>query len=162
MASESQVAGSERLERELAELLDVTQFEPPPEFREQALLRDASVYEQAARDPQGWWARQAEELHWFDRWDTVLDDSEPPFYKWFLGGTLNASYNCLDRHVEAGRGDQVAIHWRGEEGEERDVTYAKLLGEVMRVANALKAVGIGEGDVVGIYLQMLPECVVSV
>jgi len=161
MASESQVAGSERLERELAELLEVRQFEPPSEFREQALLRDASVYGQAARDPLGWWARQAEELHWFDRWETVLDDSDPPFYKWFVGGTLNASYNCLDRHVEAGRGDRVAFHWRGEEGEERDVTYAQLLSEVKRLANALKALGIGKGDVVGIYLPMIPEVVVS-
>src|SRR5437588_9309901 len=161
MASESQVAGSERLERELAELLEVRQFEPPSQFREQALLRDASVYGQAARDPLGWWARQAEELHWFDRWETVLDDSDPPFYKWFVGGTLNASYNCLDRHVEAGRGDRVAFHWRGEEGEERDVTYAQLLSEVKRLANALKALGIGKGDVVGIYLPMIPEVVVS-
>src|SRR5438132_320185 len=161
MASESQVAGSERLERELAELLEVRQFEPPSQFREQGLLRDASVYGQAARDPLGWWARQAEELHWFDRWETVLDDSDPPFYKWFVGGTLNASYNCLDRHVEAGRGDRVAFHWRGEEGEERDVTYAQLLSEVKRLANALKALGIGKGDVVGIYLPMIPEVVVS-
>src|SRR5437588_1653351 len=161
MASESQVAGSERLERELAELLEVRQFEPPSQFREQALLRDASVYGQAARDPLGWWARQAEELHWFDRWETVLDDSDPPFYKWFVGGTLNASYNCLDRHVEAGRGDRVAFHWRGEQGEERDVTYAQLLSEVKRLASALKAQGIGKGDVVGIYLPMIPEVVVA-
>jgi acetyl-CoA synthetase len=161
MASESQLAGSARLERELAELLEVKQFEPPLEFREQALLRDASVYEQAARDPLGWWARQAEQLDWFDRWDTVLDDSEPPFYKWFLGGRINASYNCLDRHVEAGRGDRVALHWLGEEGEERDITYAQLLAEVKRLAGALKGLGVGKGDVVGIYLPMIPEVVVS-
>jgi acetyl-CoA synthetase len=161
MAGESQLAGSERLERELAELLAVKQFEPPREFREQALLRDASVYEQAAQDPLGWWARQAEQLDWFDRWDTVLDDSEPPFYKWFLGGRINASYNCLDRHVEAGRGDRVAFHWLGEQGEERDITYAQMLSEVKRLANALKGLGIGKGDVVGIYLPMIPEVVVS-
>src|SRR5437899_11024582 len=161
MAGESQLAGSERLERDLAELLEVREFEPPREFRAQALLRDGSVYEQAARDPVGWWARQAEELHWFDRWETVLDDSDPPFYKWFTGGILNASYNCLDRHVEAGRGDRVAFHWRGEEGEERDITYAQLLAEVQRLASALKALGIGRGDVVGIYLPMIPEVVVS-
>src|SRR5207245_4894397 len=122
---------------------------------------DPGVYEQAARDPQSWWARQAEELDWFTRWDTVLDDSTPPFYKWFVGGTLNASYNCLDRHVLAGRGDRVALHWRGEEGQEREITYAQLLAEVQRFANALKELGVQKGDVVGIYLPMIPEVVVA-
>ena len=74
------------------------------------------MYEEAARDPQAWWARQAERLHWFEPWETVLDDSNPPFYKWFVGGRLNVSYNCLDRHVLEGRGERVAFHWRGEEG----------------------------------------------
>ena len=91
----------------------------------------------------------------------MLDDSNPPFYKWFVGGKLNVSHNCLDRHVEAGRGDRVAYHWRGEEGEERDITYADLLAEVQRFANALKDLGIGKGDVVGIYLPMIPEVVVA-
>ena len=94
-------------------------------------------------------------------WDTVLDDSNPPFYKWFVGGQLNVSHNCLDRHVAAGRGDRVAFHWRGEEGEERDITYAELLAEVERFANALKDLGIGKGDIVGIYLPMIPEVVVA-
>jgi acetyl-CoA synthetase len=152
---------SEQLEGELAGLLEVERFEPSREFREQALLNDPAVYERAARDPQEWWARAAEQLHWFRRWDTVLDDSDPPFYKWFVGGTLNASYNCLDRHVEAGIGDRVALHWRGEGGEERDITYAELLAEVKRLAGALKALGVGKGDVVGIYLPMIPEVVVS-
>src|SRR5439155_10383577 len=84
-----------------------------------------------------------------------------PYYKWFAHGELNDSYNCLDRHVEAGRGDKVAFHWRGEEGEERDVTYAQLLAAAQRLANALKARGIGKGDVVGIYLPMIPEVVVA-
>ena len=136
-------------------------FEPPPEFRERALLNDPAVYERAAADPEGWWAEQAEQLHWFRRWDKVLDDSNPPFYKWFTGGTLNVSYNCLDRHVEAGRGERVAFHWRGEEGEERDITYAELLADVERFANALKDLGVGKGDVVGIYLPMIPEVVVA-
>jgi acetyl-CoA synthetase len=161
MATERRIPASEQLEDELAELLEVERFEPPQEFREKALLADAAVYEQAARDPLGWWSRQAEELHWFRRWDEVLEDSDPPFYKWFVGGTINASYNCLDRHVQAGRGERVAFHWRGEEGEQRDITYAQLLGEVERLANALKALGIGKGDVVGIYLPMIPEVVVS-
>ena len=91
----------------------------------------------------------------------MLDDSNPPFYKWFVGGQLNVSYNCLDRHVAAGRGDRVAFHWRGEEGEERDVTYAELLADVERFANALKDLGIRKGDIVGIYLPMIPEVVVA-
>ena len=91
----------------------------------------------------------------------MLDDSNPPFYKWFTGGTLNVSYNCLDRHVEAGRGERVAFHWRGEDGTERDITYAELLAEVKRFANALKDLGVGKGDVVGIYLPMIPEVVVA-
>jgi acetyl-CoA synthetase len=151
----------EELDRELGKLLDVERFDPPAEFRAQALLNDPDVYAEAARDPQAWWAKQARELHWFKPWDTVLDDSNPPFYKWFLGGELNVSYNCLDRHVEAGRGSRVALHWRGEEGEERDVTYAELLAEVQRFANALKDQGVRKGDVVGIYLPMIPEVVVA-
>src|SRR2546421_9605107 len=91
----------------------------------------------------------------------TLDDPTPPFYKWFTDGKLNASYNCLDRHVEAGNGDRVAFHWRGEEGEERDITYADLHRDVQRFANALKDHGIGKGDVVGIYLPMIPEVVVA-
>ena len=110
--------------------------------------------------PQGWWAAQAEQLDWF-RLERVLDDADPPFYKWFVGGTLNASYNCLDRHVDAGSGERVAFHWRGEDGEERDITYAQLLGEVKRFANALKDLGVGKGDVVGIYLPMIPEVAVA-
>ena len=154
-------AVGEELEREIEALLDRGTFEPPPEFAERALLNDPKVYEEAAADPVGWWERHAEDLHWFDRWGTALDESEAPFYKWFTGGTLNASYNCLDRHVEAGRGDRVAFHWRGEEGEERQVTYADLLRDVQRLANALKGRGIGPGDVVGIYLPMIPEVVVA-
>jgi acetyl-CoA synthetase len=151
----------EDVERELAELAARERFEPPAEFRERALLSDPAVYEEAARDPEAWWERQAEALDWAERWERVLDDSEPPFYKWFAGGKLNVSHNCLDRHVEAGRGDRVAYHWRGEEGEERDVTYADLLGEVKRLANVLKDRGIGPGDVVGIYLPMIPEVAVA-
>ncbi len=151
----------EELDAELASLLDVERFEAPAAFREQALLSDPAVYEQAAADPLGWWAAQAEELDWFQRWTRVLDDDDPPFYKWFTGGTLNVSYNCLDRHVIAGRGERVAFHWRGEEGEERDLTYAELLAEVERCASALKGLGVQKGDVVGIYLPMIPEVVVA-
>jgi acetyl-CoA synthetase len=168
MATESDVgarpgepAVGERLDDELAALLEVERFEAPAEFRERALLNDPAVYERAARDPQAWWAEQARQLHWSKPWDAVLDDSNPPFYKWFVGGELNVSYNCLDRHVEAGLGARVAFHWRGEDGSERDITYAELLAEVQRCANALKDLGVGRGDVVGIYLPMIPEVVVA-
>jgi acetyl-CoA synthetase len=151
----------DQIERELAELLEQEIFEPPAAFREKALIADESVYEEAARDPQAWWAAQAEALDWFKPWDQVLDESDAPFFKWFVGGKLNASYNCLDRHVEAGQGDKVAFHWRGEEGEERDVTYADLLRDTKRLANVLKDRGVGPGDVVGIYLPMIPEVAVA-
>ena len=150
------------LETRLAELLDVERFPVPPSFAEHALVRDADALRAAAEaDPEGFWADRAGELDWFSPWDRVLNDDDPPFYKWFEGGTLNASYNCLDRHVLAGDGDRVAFHWRGEEGEERDLTYADLLAQVQRAANALTDAGIGAGDVVGIFLPMIPEVVVA-
>jgi acetyl-CoA synthetase len=152
---------SATLEQELGELLDQERFDPPEDVVDGALITDSSEHDAAREDPQGWWAKQAKALHWFQEWDTVLDDSSPPFYKWFVGGKINASYNCLDRHVENGLGDRVAFHWRGEEGEERDVTYADLLGDVKRFANALKDHGVTAGDVVGIYLPMIPEVVVA-
>ena len=155
------MADDPQLEQDLAALLEREWFEPPADFRANALISDMSVHEEAQRDPVGWWERQAESLDWFERWDQPLDDSEAPFYRWFAGGKLNVSYNCLDRHVEAGIGDRVAFHWHGEEGETRDITYAQLLTDVQRCANALKARGIGPGDVVGIYLPMIPEVVVA-
>ncbi|MET0558656.1 MAG: acetate--CoA ligase [Solirubrobacterales bacterium] len=150
------------LERELEAMLEIEKFEPPEEFRERALWRDPAIYEQAAADPEGWWTSQAKELlDWETEPSQGLDDSNPPFYKWFEDGRLNASANCLDRHVEAGIGDRVAFHWRGEEGERRDVTYADLHRDVQRFANALKDLGVEKGDVVGIYLPMIPEVVVA-
>ncbi|HKO36931.1 MAG TPA: acetate--CoA ligase [Solirubrobacterales bacterium] len=150
------------LEQELEELLEVEKFEPPAEFRANALWGDPRIYEEAAADPEAWWTRQAVELlDWDVEPSQGLDDSHPPFYKWFADGRLNASYNCLDRHVEAGNGERVAYHWRGEEGEERDVTYADLHRDVQRFANALKDLGVKKGDVVGIYLPMIPEVVVA-
>jgi acetyl-CoA synthetase len=150
------------LEQRLEELLGVEKFDPPEEFRAKALWSDPSIYEEAAADPEAWWLRQAKEL--LD-WDVEprqgLDDSNPPFYKWFADGRLNASAQCLDRHLAAGNGDRVAFHWRGEEGEERDLTYADLHRDVQRFANALKDLGVEKGDVVGIYLPMIPEVVVA-
>src|SRR5829696_9162215 len=143
------------------QLLEQETFPAPEEFRERAVYSDPSIYDEAERDPEGFWARQAEDLHWDSKWDQVLDWSNPPFAKWFVGGKLNVSYNCLDRHVEAGLGERVAFHWRGEEGEERDITYASLHADVQRFANALKDRGIRAGDVVGIFLPMIPEVAVA-
>ncbi|HWT89992.1 MAG TPA: acetate--CoA ligase [Solirubrobacterales bacterium] len=150
------------LEQQLEEMLGVEKFDPPAEFRANALWNDPKVYEEAAADPEAWWTRQAKELlDWDVEPSEGLDASNPPFYKWFADGRLNASYNCVDRHVEAGNGERVAYHWRGEEGEERDVTYADLHRDVQRFANALKDLNVGKGDVVGIYLPMIPEVVVA-
>ncbi len=150
------------LEQELAALLDVERFEPPAGFRERALWSDPAVYEEAGADPEAWWLRQANELlEWEQAPSEGLDESNPPFFKWFADGTLNASANCLDRHVAAGRGERVAYRWRGEEGEERAITYAELLADVQRFANALRDHGIEKGDVVGIYLPMIPQVAVA-
>jgi acetyl-CoA synthetase len=151
----------EALEQRLDELLDTESFEPPEDFAAEALVDDESLHEAAAQDPIGFWEERAGDLEWSERWQTALDDSNPPFYKWFVGGKLNVSYNCLDRHVEAGNGDRVAFHWRGEEGGERDVTYTDLHRDVQKLANALKDRGVGKGDVVGIYLPMIPEVAVA-
>jgi acetyl-CoA synthetase len=153
---------TEQLEKQLESMLEIEKFPPPEEFRKQALVTDESVYEEAENDLEGFWSRQAEELvDWAKKPTQILDESNAPFYKWFADGQLNLSYNCLDRHVEAGNGDRVAYHWHGEEGEERDITYAELHRDVQRFANALKDRGIGKGDVVGIYLPMIPEVVVA-
>jgi len=161
MEAGTETRTGEALEQELEELLDEESFEPSDEFAGEALVDDSSLHDEAEGDPVAYWERQARELHWFKEWDQALDESDPPFYKWFTGGKLNASYNCLDRHVEAGIGDRVAFHWRGEEGEERDVTYADLHRDVQKLANALKDRGIGKGDVVGIYLPMIPGVAVA-
>jgi acetyl-CoA synthetase len=158
MATETKLEG---LEQELSTLLDVETFDPPEDFRSAALISDESAHEEAARDPEAWWAKLARDLDWFTEPEQVLDDSNPPFFKWFADGKLNASYNCLDRHVEAGLGDRVAFHWRGEEGEEREVTYADLLRDTQRLANVLKDRGVEAGDVVGIFLPMIPEVAVA-
>ena len=135
-------------------------FEPSPEFRNNALWSDPDIYERAGRDPEGFWAEQAKALHWFREWDRVLE-WDPPWVKWFVGGKLNASYNCLDRHVESGGGDKVAFYWEGEPGDERTVTYRELFEEVCRFANGLKSLGVKKGDRVAIYLGMVPELPVA-
>src|SRR5450631_3331536 len=108
-------SGGETLEQQLEAMLEIEKFDPPEAFTKHALLSDPSIYDEADADWKGWWVKQAKELHWFKEPTEVLDDSDPPFYRWFSDGKINASYNCLDRHVEAGRGDKVAYPWRGEE-----------------------------------------------
>ncbi len=149
-------------EQTLANLLrEDRRFEPPADLAADANVK-ADAYDAAAADREGFWAQQAERLSWSTKWDQVLDWSNPPFAKWFVGGTLNAAYNCVDRHVEAGRGDKVAIHWVGEpENDTRDITYAELKDEVSQAANALAALGVGTGDRVAIYMPMIPEAIVA-
>jgi acetyl-CoA synthetase len=131
-------------------------FEPPEGFRSKALVSDRSVYERAERDLEGFWAEEAERLRWTRPWDRVLEWN-PPWVKWFLGGTLNVADNCLDRHVEAGGGDKVAYHWVGEpEADGETITYAELLERVVKLANALRAMGVRKGTPVGIYMGMVP------
>jgi acetyl-CoA synthetase len=153
---------SSDLEHRLEQMLEIEKFDPPAEFTAQALWSDPKIYAEAGADPEAWWTAQAKELlDWDVEPSKGLDDSNPPFYRWFEDGRLNASAQCLDRHVAAGIGDRVAYHWRGEEGEERDVTYADLHRDVQRLGNALKDLGVKKGDVVGIYLPMIPEVAVS-
>ncbi len=140
---------------------DQLTFTPSEEFASSALVNDAAIYEDAERDVEGWWAGQAGRLRWIQKWTGVLE-WDPPHAKWFVGGKLNASENCLDRHVDDGHGDQIAFHWIGEpEGETRDISYAELRDEVSRFANALGELGVGKGDRVCIYLPMIPELPVA-
>ncbi|MEU0792905.1 acetate--CoA ligase [Amycolatopsis sp. NPDC005961] len=133
-------------------------FPPSEDFAAQANAQ-ADLYAEADADREAFWAKQAERLTWDTKWTTVLDWTNAPFAKWFVGGKLNVAYNCVDRHVESGHGEQVAIHWVGEPGDTRDITYAELKTEVSRAANALTSLGITAGDVVAIQLQMVPEAI---
>jgi acetyl-CoA synthetase len=136
-------------------------FAPSDAFKREALVTGTFLYDQADADYQGFWARQAGELlDWNTDWHTTCE-WDLPFSKWFVGGQLNVSYNCLDRHVLAGRGDKVAFHWEGEPGDTRTVTYAELLDETQRFANVLKGLGVQRGDRVNIYLPMIPEAAVA-
>ncbi|MFD4644172.1 acetate--CoA ligase [Lentzea sp. NPDC058436] len=135
-------------------------FPPSDEFAAQANAQPA-LYEEAKADREAFWAKQAERLHWETKWDQVLDWSGAPFAKWFVGGKLNVAYNCVDRHVESGHGEQVAIHWEGEPGDSRAITYAELQREVSKAANALTSLGIGAEDRVAIYMPMIPEAIFS-
>ena len=134
-------------------------FPPPEEFARNANAK-ADLYDAAAADRLGFWEQQARALSWAQEWTSVLD-WQPPFAKWFVGGRLNVAYNCVDRHVEAGHGDQVAIHWEGEPGDRRTITYADLQRDVCRAANALTELGVRSGDRIAIYMPMIPETVVA-
>jgi acetyl-CoA synthetase len=151
------MADSDAIEALLAE--DRT-FPPSSDFAKRALVNDNSLFDEAAKDRLAFWERQAEALDWFDKWHTVLE-WDLPFSKWFIGGTLNVSYNALDRHVAAGKGDKVAFHWEGEPGDTRTITYAQMLDEVERFANVLKNLGVKRGDRINIYMPMIPELPVA-
>jgi acetyl-CoA synthetase len=137
-------------------LAEKRSFPPSEEFRKQAVLRDPAIYEKARKDPEAFWAEAAESLNWFQKWDKVLDWS-PPVAKWFVGGKVNVSYNCLDRHMVSWRRNKAAFIWEGEPGEERVLTYGDLYREVNKFANVLKKLGIKKGDRVTIYMPMVPE-----
>jgi len=139
-------------------------FHPPAAFAQAAHIKSLEeyqrLYDRAKADPQKFWAELAEELHWFQKWDTVMD-WQPPFAKWFVGGKLNISYNCLDRHLSTWRKNKAALIWEGEPGDSRTLTYAQLHREVCQFANALKQLGVQTGDRVGIYMPMIPEAAIA-
>ncbi|OFX13718.1 MAG: acetate--CoA ligase [Armatimonadetes bacterium RBG_19FT_COMBO_69_19] len=137
-------------------LLEGRRFEPPEAFRARAALRDPRIYEDAQRDPEGFWASIARELHWFRPWTKVLEWA-PPYAKWFVDARTNIAYNALDRHLGTPRRNKAAIMWEGEPGDERVLTYADLHREVSKFANVLKGLGVRSGDRVAIYLPMIPE-----
>ncbi len=155
MSSETPTTSLENLSRE------ERRFPPSEQFVAQAVAKP-DLYDRAAADREAFWAEQARELvTWSTDFDQTLDWSKAPFARWFVGGELNVAYNCTDRHVEAGRGDRVALHFEGEPGDTRTYTYAELTAAVKRAANALAELGVGKGDRVAIYLPMIPEAVIS-
>jgi acetyl-CoA synthetase len=134
----------------MAEETQVRTYGPPEEFAAQANVNDPSVYEEAEKDYEEFWAERARELHWFEEWDQVLN-WDPPEAEWFAGGKINASYNCLDYQIEQGKGDKTAILWEGDEsGDTRTYTYSELATEVQKFANVLKALGVQKGNPVSI------------
>jgi acetyl-CoA synthetase len=143
----------------LDNLLTESRTFPPSDEFAAAANAGPDLYREADADREGFWAKQAERLHWDTKWDQVLDWSDAPFAKWFVGGRLNVAYNCVDRHVESGHGEQVAIHWEGEPGDTRTITYNTLLTEVSKTANALNELGLKAGDRVAIYMPMVPEAI---
>ena len=152
---------SEQTSETLSNLLREDRKFPPPEGLAQNANVTAAAYDEADKDRLAFWETQAERLSWDTRWSEVLDWSGKPVAKWFVGGKLNVAYNCVDRHVEDGHGEQVAFHWEGEPGETRTITYAELKDLVCKAANALVELGVRTGDRVAIYMPMIPETVVA-
>jgi len=155
------VLKNQNMESTIAGLLQEKRlFKPSDEFKAQANVNDPKIYEEAAKDKEAYWAKQAERLHWFKKWDKVLEWN-PPFAKWFIGGKLNASYNCVDRHFESQRRQKPAIIWEGEPGDQRVLTYEDLYYEVNKFASVLKNLGVKKGDRVTIYMPMVPELAIT-
>jgi acetyl-CoA synthetase len=140
-------------------------FPPPAEFSAHAHVKSLEeydrLYQQSIQDPEAFWAEAAKELHWFKPWDRVLE-WDLPWAKWFVGGELNLSYNCVDRHALSERRDKTALIWEGEPGEVRRLTYAELHAEVQKFANGLKSLGIKKGDRVAVYMGMAPELAIEI
>ena len=147
-------------------LKEARRFKPSKEFRKNAHIGSEAeyrrLYKKSIQNPKKFWADAAGELHWFKTWSTVLDAKKKPFYRWFVGGKTNLSYNCLDRHLDSATRHKAAIVWEGEPGDRRVLTYGDLHRDVCVFANALKKIGIQKGDRVAIYLPMTPELIISV
>src|ERR1043166_2718332 len=142
-------------------LLDEQRRFPPPEgFKASAHVHDTTPYEKGRRDPEGYWADWAKQLEWIKPWTQVLD-WQPPHAKWFVGGKINASVNCLDRHVRGPRRNKAALIWEGEPGDRRTLTYFDLYREVSQFANVLKSLGVKKGDRVALYLPLIPELAIA-
>jgi acetyl-CoA synthetase len=146
-------------------LKEARRFKPPKEFRKNSHIGSEAEYERIYRkslkDPEKYWAKVADELYWFKKWTAVLDEKKAPFYRWFVGGKTNLSYNCLDRHLDSATRHKAALVWEGEPGDRRVLTYGDLAREVNLFANALKSLGVNKGDRVAIYLPMIPELPVA-
>ncbi len=144
----------------IKESIETSLFIPSDKFKKNANVQSFAIFEEASQNREAFWAKQAECLDWFRSWDKVLEWN-PPFAKWFVGGQLNACYNCLDRHMETCVRKKIALIWEGERGEEREITYEELYNEVNKFSNVLKSLSIKKGDKVAIYLPMIPEAVVA-
>ena len=141
-------------------LTETRSFPPPAEFRTRAHVNSEAFAEEAARDPEAYWAKMAGAIDWISPWKTVLEWT-PPHAKWFLGGKLNVSANCVDRHVRGATRNKAALIWEGEPGDQRTLTYWDLYREVQKFANVLRQLGVERGDRVGIYLPLIPEVAIA-
>ena len=141
-------------------LTEERKFPPPPQFAANAVVNDPAIYEEAARDPEAYWAREAQRLDWIEPWTQVLD-WKPPHAQWFIGGKLNVAANCVDRHAFGARRAKPALIWEGEPGDQRTITYGELYSEVTRFANVLTSLGVTKGDRVAVYMPLIPETAIA-